>query len=172
MYGENGLNEGVFDLPERFDPEPVRLDERFAVLDELVSLWEASVRSTHDFLTDSAIDGLKPVVRMAMESIPLVWGMADRSGRWVAFMGIDGDKLEMLFVHPAAQGLGLGRRLTGMAVRDPGVRFVDVNEQNPKAYRFYRRVGFALIGRSEMDGQGNQFPILHLKLMVGDSFSG
>ena len=161
--GKNGLKDGAFDLPKGFDPEPVRLDERFAVLDELVSLWEASVRSTHDFLTESDIDRLKPVVRMALESIPHLWGMADRSGRWVAFMGIDGDKLEMLFVHPALFGLGLGRRLTGMAVSDLGVRFVDVNEQNPKAYGFYRRVGFLLAGRCETDGQGNPFPILHLK---------
>ena len=169
---ENGSNEGKFDWPEGFVPEPVRLDERFSALDELVSLWEASVRSTHVFLTADDIDGLKPVVRMALESIPHLWGMADRSGRWVACMGVDGEKLEMLFVHPAFFGLGLGRRLTGMAVRDPGVRFVDVNEQNPKAYGFYRRVGFSLIGRSEMDGQGNPFPILHLKWMGGDSFSG
>ena len=54
---ENGSNEGKFDWPEGFGPEPVRLDERFSALDELVSVWEASVRSTHVFLTEDDIDG-------------------------------------------------------------------------------------------------------------------
>lgn len=157
------LNEEAFDWPDGFIPEPVRLDERLSVTDELVSLWEASVRSTHDFLMERDIDGLRPFVRMALESIPLLWGMADRTGRWVAFMGIDGGKLEMLFVHPAVQGLGFGRRLAGMAVHDQGVRFVDVNEQNPKAAGFYQRLGFSVCGRSETDGQGNPFPLLHLE---------
>lgn len=156
------MNEAMFNFSDGFRPEPVRLDDRFPVADELVFLWEASVRSTHDFLSEADIDGLKPVVRMALESIPQCWGMADRAGRWVAFMGIDGEMLEMLFVHPAAQGLGLGRRLTERAVHGLGVRFVDVNEQNPKAFGFYQRVGFSLAGRSETDGYGNPFPILHL----------
>lgn len=160
---KTGLNEKVSDLPEGNHPEPVRLDDRGSALDALLALWEASVRSTHDFLTDGDIDRLKPIVRMGLELIPQLWGVIDRAGRWVAFMGIDGEMLEMLFVHPAAQGLGLGRRLTEMAVHDLGVRFVDVNEQNPTAYRFYQRVGFSLSGRSETDGQGNPFPILHLK---------
>ena len=158
-----GGDKGVFDLSDGFYPEPVRLEDRLAVQDELVALWEVSVRSTHDFLTEADREGLKPFVRLALESVPHLWGMRDRAGRWVAFMGIDGEMLEMLFVHPGAQGLGLGRRLAGMAVKELGVRLVDVNEQNPKAYGFYRHIGFSPAGRSETDGQGNPFPILHLK---------
>lgn len=164
---EMAVNDGMFDFPDGFHPEPDGIDDRLSAADELVSLWEASVRSTHDFLTEADIEGLKPVVRMALESIPQLWGMADRGGRWVAFMGIGGEVLEMLFVHPALQGHGLGRRLTEGAVHDQSVRFVDVNEQNPKAFGFYQRVGFSLATRSETDGYGNPFPILHLKWCKG-----
>ena len=160
---KKGLNAGKFDWPKGFHPELFRVEDRLSVLDGLVSLWEVSVRSTHDFLSESDIVQLKPVVRMALESVPQLWGMADCAGKWMAFMGIDGAMLEMLFVHPAAQGLGLGRRLTGMAVYEQGVRFVDVNEQNQEASGFYQRIGFSFAGRSETDGQGNPFPILHLK---------
>lgn len=137
--------------------------ERLSALDELVCLWEASARSTHGFLTEADIDGLRPFVRTALESVAQLWGMADRSGRWVAFMGIDGDMLEMLFVHPSVQGEGFGRKLVELAVNHRGARRVDVNEQNLKALGFYVRMGFAVTGRSHRDGQGNPFPLLHLE---------
>ncbi|MGY0625916.1 MAG: GNAT family N-acetyltransferase, partial [Paraglaciecola chathamensis] len=41
---------------------------------------------------------------------------------------------------------------------------VDVNEQNPKALGFYQRIGFKVVGRSELDGQGKPYPLLHLAL--------
>lgn len=157
------VRNAFYDFAGGFHPEPVRLDERFSALDELVVLWEASVRSTHDFLPDGDIGRLRPIVRMALESVPHVWGMLGCAGQWGAFMGIDGEKLEMLFVHPAVQGNGLGRRLVEKAIHECGVRLVDVNEQNPKASGFYQRLGFSVTGRSETDGQGNPFPLLHLE---------
>lgn len=72
----------------------------------------------------------------------------------VAFMGIAGNKLEMLFVAPEERGKGVGRLLLRHAVEARGVREVDVNEQNPQARGFYERLGFRVCGRSETDGQG------------------
>jgi putative acetyltransferase len=45
-----------------------------------------------------------------------------------------------------------------------GANEVDVNEQNPQGVGFYRHMGFEQVGRSELDGQGNPFPLLHMKL--------
>ena len=42
-------------------------------------------------------------------------------------------------------------------------RDLDVNEQNPQAYCFYQKQGFKKYSRSELDGQGNPFPVLHLR---------
>lgn len=39
-----------------------------------------------------------------------------------------------------------------------------VNEQNPAVLGFYKHMGFTLTGRSEMDEQGNPYPILTLAL--------
>jgi putative acetyltransferase len=39
---------------------------------------------------------------------------------------------------------------------------VDVNEQKPKALGFYQRIGFKVVGRLELDGQGKPHPLLHL----------
>jgi len=40
---------------------------------------------------------------------------------------------------------------------------VDVNEQNQQAVGFYRRLGFEVEGRSEVDSMGKPFPLLHLR---------
>jgi putative acetyltransferase len=40
---------------------------------------------------------------------------------------------------------------------------VNVNEQNPEALGFYQHLGYKIVGRSEFDGQGRPFPILHLE---------
>lgn len=47
-----------------------------------------------------------------------------------------------------------------------GAGLVDVNEQNPDAVGFYRRMGFEIVGRLPLDGQGRPFPVLHMRLGV------
>ena len=39
-----------------------------------------------------------------------------------------------------------------------------MNEQNEQAAGFYRRMGFEVVGRSESDGLGQPFPVLHMEL--------
>ncbi|GAB6126662.1 GNAT family N-acetyltransferase [Humidesulfovibrio idahonensis] len=87
-------------------------------------------------------------------------------GEALAFMGVAGQRLEMLFVRPGNFRQGLGGRLVRHAVRALGVREVDVNEQNPGALAFYQRLGFQIVGRSAVDGQGRPFPLLHLRLLA------
>ncbi len=41
---------------------------------------------------------------------------------------------------------------------------VDVNEQNEQALGFYQHLGFSVIGRSPLDGQGKPYPLLHMEL--------
>lgn len=79
-------------------------------------------------------------------------------------MGIESDKIEMLFLSPDCIGQRWGSRLIDLAVCVYGVTRVDVNEQNELAARFYRHKGFRVIARDELDEQGNPFPILHLGL--------
>lgn len=68
----------------------------------------------------------------------------------------------MLFVHADTRGRGVGRALLDHAVRELGVRTVDVNEQNEQAVGFYAHSGFTVTARSETDGEGRPYPLLHL----------
>ncbi|CCZ10606.1 GNAT family N-acetyltransferase [uncultured Culturomica sp.] len=132
-------------------------------VDELVKLWELSVRATHFFLSESDIVALRPLVKEGIKQLENVYCICDEWDKAVAFMGIEGNKLEMLFVHPQCRARGVGKKMINQAL-SLGVRYVDVNEQNPQAVGFYEHLGFRCFRRSELDGQGNPFPILHLKL--------
>ena len=81
----------------------------------------------------------------------------------VGFMGIQDRKIEMLFLHPAHFRKGLGRKLVQQAFDELDVEYVDVNEQNPEAKRFYERMGFEVFKRNELDSEGRAFPILEMK---------
>ncbi|MNP64403.1 putative N-acetyltransferase YjaB [compost metagenome] len=94
-----------------------------------------------------------------------VWEAVDSAGEPVGFMGLDGKNIEMLFVDADQHGKGVGRMLVMHAIDLKGNDLkVDVNEQNEGAAQVYNRMGFVQTGRSELDGSGNPFPILHLEL--------
>ncbi|MDR1359522.1 MAG: GNAT family N-acetyltransferase [Deltaproteobacteria bacterium] len=133
-----------------------------ATADALMEIWESSVRATHAFVGPQQREALRPLVREALESLTLYTASEEGAGP-DGFAGVDGEILHMLFVRPEKRGRGLGRALLLHAV-DRGVRRVDVNEHNPQAFAFYQRMGFVVISRSNLDGQGNPFPLLHMRL--------
>ena len=57
---------------------------------------------------------------------------------------------------------GIGAETGFAAIHAGGVRYVNVNEQNPAALGFYRHMGFVVTGRSAIDGQDRPFSLLHL----------
>lgn len=130
----------------------------------LVEVWEEAVRATHDFLSEADIHLLRPLVLPGLLALPALAVVRDAEGTVVGFVGVDGEKMEALFVDPAWHGAGLGRRLAEHAIGTLHVTTVDVNEQNPRAVAFYRHLGFEVVGRSERDGAGRPFPLLHMKL--------
>lgn len=130
---------------------------------KLAALWEESVRATHFFLAEEDIISLRPLVEEAFGKMESLWCICREEGEPEAFMGICGSKLEMLFVHPLSRGKGLGKTLVEYALHHSGVRYVDVNEQNPQAVGFYEYIGFYVFARSDVDSGGRPFPILHMK---------
>ncbi|UXY52463.1 GNAT family N-acetyltransferase [Pseudomonas tohonis] len=130
----------------------------------LVEVWEAAVRATHHFLGEDDIQFFKPLVRDAyLDSVKLACSR-DAEGRIQGFIGTAEGKVEMLFVDPALHGQGIGRELLLHAIANEGATAVEVNEQNPQAVGFYLHMGFEVESRSELDGSGKPFPILHLRL--------
>lgn len=141
----------------------IRNIERTEVLlDELLLLWNDSVRTTHRFLTSDDVERLVSVVRQALASVDCLI-VAWHGKRPVGFVGIEGHKIEMLFVASACHGCGFGRRLADIAIREYGCCRVDVNADNPQAEGFYRHLGFEPFERSETDEQGNPFPVIRMK---------
>ena len=58
----------------------------------------------------------------------------------------------------------LGRRLMTLAAERDGVRELTVNEQNPQAVGFYEHMGFATYRRTDVDEQGDPYPLLYMRL--------
>ena len=82
----------------------------------------------------------------------------------VAFMGLEEQKLEMLFISPEERGKGLGRKLLRYGIENYAVNELAVNEQNPLAKGFYEHMGFQVYKRTDHDEQGNPYPLLYMKL--------
>jgi putative acetyltransferase len=88
----------------------------------------------------------------------------DGNGMVAGFIGIAEGKVEMLFIHPEYREQGIGRTLLRYAIHERGATTVDVNEQNDQALGFYLRMGFVVVGRSELDSNGKPYPLLHMRL--------
>ncbi len=133
------------------------------LISKLKEIWLRSVKATHLFLSEDDIVKLIPFVEMGLEQIEvLVVEYSDNVP--IGFMGIDKNKLEMLFLDTPFMRKGYGRKLLNQAIDEFHVEYVDVNEKNPNAVEFYKVMGFSQYDRSEVDDQGNNFPILKLKL--------
>lgn len=132
--------------------------------ERLVAIWESSVRATHHFLQESDIAALRPLLLNAYLPHLRVVIARDETGVIHGFLGVDQNRIEMLFVDDVSRGKGVGKLLLKYAVEYFGVNEVDVNEQNPQGVAFYQHMGFVQVGRSERDGQGNLFPLLHMRL--------
>ncbi|RZF56784.1 GNAT family N-acetyltransferase [Acinetobacter halotolerans] len=129
----------------------------------LIDIWERSVRATHNFLPEEEIKNLKPLILNEYFHHVLLYKYV-QDGQIIGFIGTSNDNIEMLFIDPEFRGKGVGRVLTNFAVTELKIEKVDVNEENLQAVGFYGKLGFKLIGRSELDGQGKPYPILHLKI--------
>ncbi|MCR9064280.1 MAG: acetyltransferase [Cytophagales bacterium] len=131
---------------------------------EVVNVWEASVRATHHFLKEEDIEYFKPLIlNMYLDAVELRC-IKNNENNIVGFMGVAEGNLEMLFIHPEYRGKKIGQTLLNYSIEKLNVTKVDVNEQNEQALGFYKKNGFEVIGRSELDSSGKPYPILHMKL--------
>lgn len=129
---------------------------------ELIEIWEAAVRATHDFLPEENILQLKPqILKHYFDAVEL--RCIKKEEEILGFIGVAESNIEMLFIKPEHFGSGIGYNLVTCAFDELNASKVDVNEQNPNAIKFYEKVGFKKVGRSELDGQGNPFPLIHMQ---------
>lgn len=129
----------------------------------LAAIWRASVRATHDFLSETHFRELDILVSERYLPAASVWVAFDADGSPCGFMGLSGAHVDALFIDPARRAQGVGRRLLAHAAALAGVLSVDVNEQNQQAVDFYRHMGFNVTGRSPRDDAGRPYPLLHMR---------
>lgn len=103
----------------------IEVEDRNPVLvEQLLNVWESSVKATHLFLSDDEI---------------------------------------MLFISNESRGQGIGKQLLQYGIENYSINELAVNEQNPLARGFYEHMGFEAYKRTELDEQGNPYPLLYMK---------
>ena len=112
-------------------------------INQLLEVWEDSVK-------------LKGISRLII--------LENEKYQPIAFMGIEENKLEMLFIKNSERGKGIGKQLLNYGIENYGVNDLAVNEDNPQAKEFYEHMGFKVYQRNELDDQGNPYPVLYMRL--------
>lgn len=129
----------------------------------LIEIWESAVLNTHHFLKEEDFLYYKKQLPVYFQSVTL--SGFEQEGILVGFIGVAEGNIEMLFIDNDYRGTGIGKKLITYAIANMDATKVDVNEQNVQAVGFYKYIGFSVLRRSELDGEGKEYPILHMQLV-------
>ena len=141
----------------------VEMKERNSeLIENLLDVWENSVKATHLFLSDDEINNIRQYVPQALKGVPVLVIAENENGNLVGFMGIADKMLEMLFILNECRGQGIGKQLLQYGIENYLINELAVNEQNPLAKGFYEHLGFEVYKRTETDEQGNPYPLLYM----------
>lgn len=142
-------------------PTTIRLSTH-ADIAAIHRVWRAAVDATHGFVAPVDVALYEHLlVTLYLPSKPQWLALSDE-GDIQGFIGLEGSKIEALFVDPAWHRHGVGRRLVNHALGLSRRLIVDVNAQNPDAVAFYAALGFIEIGRSPVDHAGKPYPLIHM----------
>ncbi len=129
----------------------------------IMEIWESAVTAAHDFLAEEDFNYFKEAI--PKDYLPnLTVYLIIENERPEGFASVAEGNLEMLFIHNDSRGKSLGKKLFRFMKETTSLTKVDVNEQNPQAIGFYEKMGFRKTGRSEKDGSGKPYPIIHMGL--------
>lgn len=132
-------------------------------VEQLLKIWESSVKATHLFLSEDEIKNIRQYVPQALTGVSVLVIAKNSNGIPIGFMGIADKKIEMLFISNENRGQGIGKKLIQYGIINYSVDEVAVNEQNPLAKGFYEHMGFEVYKRTDLDEQGNPYPLLYMK---------
>lgn len=129
----------------------------------IMEIWESAVKATHDFLAEEDFNYFKEAIpRDYLPHLEVYLITEDHESK--GFASVAEGNLEMLFIHNDTRGKGYGKKLYQFMKEKTGLTKVDVNEQNSQAIGFYEKMGFKKVGRSEKDGSGKDYPLIHMSL--------
>ncbi len=139
---------------------------RKSLTNQLLMIWESAVRQTHTFLSETEIERIKAYIPDAISRVERLLVFDNDNNTPIAFIGIEGCRIEMLFVDASHRGKGIGKQLIDYSIKHYDVNEVTVNEQNPQAIGFYEHMGFCTYKRTELDEEGNPYPLLYMRLSI------
>lgn len=129
----------------------------------IMEIWESAIKATHDFLAEEDFNYFKEAIpRDYLPHLDVYLITEDHESK--GFASVAEGNLEMLFIHNDTRGKGYGKKLYQFMKEKTGLTKVDVNEQNSQAIGFYEKMGFKKVGRSEKDGSGKDYPLIHMSL--------
>lgn len=131
------------------------------LIQSLTALWERSTIATHLFLNAEEIAQIKQYLPQALSEVAHLIIAPNEQGALLGFMGINEQKLKVLFLEPALRGQGLGRKLLQYGIDKYGV-----NEQNPQTVGFYKHLGFKIYKRTDLDEQGAPYPFFYMRVAI------
>jgi GNAT superfamily N-acetyltransferase len=93
----------------------------------------------------------------------------EENGEVLGLAALDGDEAKRLYVDPAAQRRGIGRRLLEDIEREARVRGVTVlrGEASPSATPFHKSMGFTVEGPAETHRGEARFSVLLISKALG-----
>jgi putative acetyltransferase len=104
----------------------------------IIELWELYVRASHLFLPEDYLQRIKKLLPSILEAVKLFVHLENDQKTITGFLGVTDEKIEMLFIHPDKRGQGIGT---------------------------YKKIGYEVVGRTEVDGLGKPFPLLQMALV-------
>jgi putative acetyltransferase len=103
---------------------------------DVMIVWEKSVKATHFFIKEKDFEPIKSTLYRNLPNIK-IFGIK-KAGKILDFMGVSDNGIESLFIDPEYFGKGLGKNLIIYAIKDLNLKKDSVNEQNQKAFSFYK----------------------------------
>src|SRR3954471_20637538 len=66
----------------------------------IIALWELSVRASHLFLPEDYLQKIKNLLPSILPAVTLFVHLDKDNKPITGFLGVSGEKIEMLFIHP------------------------------------------------------------------------
>lgn len=122
-------------------------------VDRVIEVWRAASAIATPFLTGAFLEREAREIRDVWLRVANTW-VYEVDEVVAGFIALIENEVGGIFVHPAAQGAGIGRALMDHAVRVRGALELDVFEANRVGRRFYRKYGFTEVSRSICEATG------------------
>jgi len=135
-------------------------------LEDLLSVWTAASEIAHPFLSSEFLEQERHNIPNVYLPIAETW-VWETDGCVVGFIALLGDEVGAIFVHPANQGIGVGRALMDKARSLREQLEVEVFKENALGRGFYARYGFELVHEELHEPTGQQ--MLRLRLAAAET---